>query len=202
MSDKKILQFNNRSCNLKGCRGHMQWLVETLGPVILGAKPAEIISYPKFDCSRCEKIQAIDTIFEKSVKVKYRKINQDNGQVKIIFYDPLHLDQTLGDKRNRKFLSDMGYPVSASMDQCLDILASRIEKGDCPDEIGIFLGYPLKDVMGYMGHPSLQLTKVQYWRVYGNSRLSDERYQQIVETRHKMRCMMNDSSLSCVLEAI
>lgn len=80
-------KFNNKSCKLEGCQGHMKWLVETLGPVILGAKPAEIISYPKFDCSRCEKkLQAIDSNFEKAIKVKYKKITQENGQIKILFF--------------------------------------------------------------------------------------------------------------------
>jgi len=180
----------------------MKWLVETLGPVILGAKPAEIISYPKFDCSRCEKLQAIDVNFEKAIKVKYRKVVQENGQIKIIFYDPKHLDRSLNDLRHRKFLSSMGYPLNGTTEEYLDILTRKLKKGYCPDEIGIFLGYPLKDVLGYMGHPSLKLTKVQYWRVYGNSKVSDEKYQEIVDSRNEMKCMMSDSSLSCVLQAI
>lgn len=195
-------KFNNKSCSLEGCQGHMKWLIETLGPVILGAKPAEIISYPKFDCSRCEKLQAIDANFEKAVKVRYRKITQDNGQIKIIFYDPLHLYETLHDKRNRKFLVSHGYQKHGTMDEYLNLLVERIQVGDCPDEIGVFLGYPLKDVLGYIGHPSLKLTKIQYWRVYGDERVSDEKYQRIVDTRNEMKCMMNESSLSCVLRAI
>lgn len=195
-------KFNNSSCNLKGCQGHMKWLIETLGPVILGAKPAEIISYPKFDCGRCEKLQAIDTNFEKTIKVRYRKITQDNGQIKIIFYDPLHLYETLHDRRNRRFLTSLGYPEKGTLEDYLEILASKLRKGECPDEIGVFLGYPLKDVLGFMGHPSLKFTKVQYWRVYGDARISDEKYKKIIETRNEIKCMMNESSLSCVLAGI
>lgn len=195
-------KFNNTSCSLEGCQGHMKWLVETLGPVILGAKPAEIISYPKFDCSRCEKLQAIDANFEKAIKVRYKKITQDNGQIKIIFYDPLHLYETLHDRRVRRFLVSLGYPKRGSMDEYLAILTEKLQKGECPDEIGVFLGYPLKDVLGFMGHPSLKFTKVQYWRVYGDARISDEKYKRIVETRNEMKCMMSESSLSCVLQAI
>lgn len=195
-------KFNNTACNLEGCHGHMKWLVETLGPVILGAKPAEIISYPKFDCSRCEKLQAIDASFEKAIKVRYKKITQDNGQIKIIFFDPLNLYETLHDRRNRKFLVSLGYPEKGTMDEYLEILVSKLRKGECPDEIGVFLGYPLKDVLGFMGHPSLKFTKVQYWRVYGDARVSDAKYQRIVETRNEMKCMMSESSLSCVLQTI
>jgi hypothetical protein len=180
----------------------MKWLVETLGPVILGAKPAEIISYPKFDCMRCEKIQAIDMGFEKAIKIKYLKIPQENGQMKIIFYDPVHLSDVLMDKRNRNFLVSIGYPTNGTMDAYLKILSGKIKSGICPDEIGVFLGYPLKDVIGYMGHPSLKLTKVQYWRVYGDERVSDEKYKQIQLKKDEMRCMMNENSLSCVLKAI
>ncbi len=53
-----------------------------------------------------------------------------------------------------------------------------------------------------MGHPSLKFTKVQYWRVYGDARISDEKYKKIIETRNEIKCMMNESSLSCVLAGI
>ncbi len=195
-------RLEENSCKNQGCQEHMKWLVETLGPVILGAKPAEIISYPKFDCMRCEKIQAIDMGFEKAIKIKYLKIPQDNGQMKIIFYDPVHLSEVLMDKRNRSFLISIGYPTNGTMDMYLKILSEKIKGGVCPDEIGVFLGYPLKDVIGYMGHPSLKLTKVQYWRVYGDERISDEKYKQIQLKKDEMRCMMNENSLSCVLKAI
>ncbi len=197
---EKGLQESN--CRNQGCQMHMRWLVETLGPVILGAKPAEIISYPKFDCLRCEKIEAIDSSFEKAIKIKYVKIPQTSGQIKIIFYDPIHLEKVLNDSRNRNFLITQGYPETGDMDAYIDILSAKIRSGICPDEIGVFLGYPLKDVIGYMGHPSLKLTKVQYWRVYGDERVSDEKYRQIQLKKHEMRCMMNENSFSCVLKAI
>ncbi|SHK60846.1 Protein of unknown function [Tepidibacter formicigenes DSM 15518] len=60
-----------------------------------------------------------------------------------------------------------------------------MKNGSIPDEIGVFLGYPLKDVMGFIGHPSLKLTKIKGWRVYGDSRLSDKRYMEFFNARKK-----------------
>lgn len=194
--------FNTTNCASGDCEGHLRWLIETLSPVIFGKKPAEIISYPKHDCLRCEKLQEMEQRFDVSVSLKYRKIQQISGQIKVIFYHEAALKDVLEDKRVIKFMVGQGYPMHAGVNAWLDILSEKIEQGQCPDEIGIFLGYPLKDVIGYMGHPSLKLTKVQYWRVYGDSRLSDQRFQDIVDSRKRMQCMLRDQSLECVLEAI
>ncbi|NJN67192.1 MAG: DUF3793 family protein [Chloroflexaceae bacterium] len=42
------------------------------------------------------------------------------------------------------------------------------EGGNLPHEIGLALGYPVKDVLGYMGLLPLDFTGCCGWRVYGD----------------------------------
>ncbi len=198
----KSNRFNNQACKVEGCEGHLRWLVETLSPVIFGQKPAEIISYPKYDCLRCEKLDQMEHHLENSMHLSYRKIIQDNDQIKVLFYHEEALKEVLLDPRVRRFLATMGYPMEETMEAWLDRLCGQIAVGKCPDEIGVFLGYPLKDVLGFMGHPSLPLTKVQYWRVYGDSRESDKKFQAIMESRSVMQCILSEDGLDCILQAI
>jgi hypothetical protein len=39
---------------------------------------------------------------------------------------------------------------------------------DFPHEVGVFLGYPLKDVAGFMGWVDLPVTCQGPWKIYGN----------------------------------
>ncbi len=42
-------------------------------------------------------------------------------------------------------------PRKALLTIFLEVLVSKLGKGgECPDEIGVFLGYPLKDVLGFI----------------------------------------------------
>jgi hypothetical protein len=76
------------------------------------------------------------------------------------------------------------------MEGYLNLLLDKMQTGEIPDEIGIFLGYPLKDVIGFIGHTSLKLTKINGWRVYGDPRLSDEKHNSFVKAKEHMKKML------------
>jgi hypothetical protein len=77
-----------------------------------------------------------------------------------------------------------------------------VKKGKIPDEIGIFLGYPLKDVMGFIGHASLKLTKVNGWRVYGDPRISDEKHNDFRKAKEYVNGLLLHNSPSNILALV
>jgi hypothetical protein len=74
----------------------------------------------------------------------------------------------------KRFLQGCGYE-SGSIEYALEVLEHRYAASGCPPEIGIFLGIPLKDVMGFMGLSSLENTKCGMWRVYGDPAASERK---------------------------
>lgn len=56
----------------------------------------------------------------------------------------------------------------------------RIQKGngssEFPHEIGIFLGYPLEDVEGFMYHKEEGCKCIGFWRVYGDEKKARETF--------------------------
>ena len=97
------------------------------------------------------------------------------------------MKKNLEDKRNVRFLLEGGYPPQVDVDAYLDRLALNISYGPIPHEIGLFLGYPLKDVLGYIGHPSLKLSKIKGWKVYRNPKISDTIYEGIEGAKRVIR---------------
>ncbi|WP_034328930.1 DUF3793 family protein [Alkaliphilus transvaalensis] len=193
--------MNNCFC-LSKHNNLLSWYTELLGPVLLGAKPAEILSFPQRKDNDMIVTQKVKELFGGSKQIYFKEMSYCGKCIKLFFYNPVILDRTLREKRNLKFLQLMGYPKEYSFDSYLAHLINKINLGIIPDEIGIFLGYPLKDVLGFIGHPSLKLTKVDAWRVYGDTRLSDQTRNSFREAREEMKRMLQvKSPESIVLSA-
>ena len=66
------------------------------------------------------------------------------------------------------FLRQYGYQTTDA-DTALHILTDRLENcADFPHEIGIFLGYPLADVMGFIRNAGQNAKCTGCWKVYCN----------------------------------
>src|SRR5690606_26331285 len=126
----------------------VKMIIQMLGPVLLGEKPSEIISFPK---KNSRGLHRIKSIFNNCHRISYREFIAFNGCTKILFYNNNLLDETLLDQRNLSFLKKIGYSEEYTLENYLNHLIRKIEKDHLPHEIGIFLGYPLKDVIGFMG---------------------------------------------------
>lgn len=92
----------------------------------------------------------------------------DNGNL-MFFYIPQVLRSHLQKPETAAFLKKLGYPTPDNLQATLIELQDRFNtKSDMPHEIGIFLGYPLKDVAGFMGCSNKPCTACQQWRIYGD----------------------------------
>lgn len=192
------------SCEGSGCyMGNtdefIKWIVEILGPVLFGVKPAELLSFPMRDPHTLTKLNKIHDVFSKCHKVSFEIFEYNNTSIKVMFYHPSFLDKVLRDPRNFKFLRERGYPEEYDQKLYLRCIIEKMIEGTIPDEIGIFLGYPLKDVLGFIGHPSLKLTKVSGWRIYGNARLSDLKYEEFLNAKSKVKHLLESHSPQTVI---
>jgi len=168
----------------------LEWLVGILGPVMLGAKPAEILSFNHCEIDQQEKLKKIDLYFAQCFKMKMRRIPYPCGTVRILFYHPMSLEKALSDRRNLKFLKTMDYPDVYALEDYLDVLIEKMSDCKIPHEIGVFLGYPLKDVIGFMGDTRLKHAKTRGWRVYGDPRVSDAKFEEIQEAKCEIKTLL------------
>lgn len=71
-------------------------------------------------------------------------------------------------------LRKQGYDSPTELQPTLRQLCSQVRGGTFPHEIGIFLGYPLKDVLAFMGHIRLAFSCQGPWKIYGDPSASLE----------------------------
>lgn len=74
----------------------------------------------------------------------------------------------------RHFLKPYGYQ-NFEEEALIANLTHRIAKCHCfPHEIGLFLGYPLEDVKGFIANAGKNCKSTGYWKVYGNVEESEK----------------------------
>ncbi|MBR1870559.1 MAG: DUF3793 family protein, partial [Kiritimatiellae bacterium] len=98
----------------------------------------------------------------------YLELRVEEASSLVLFYNPSVLAQTLSVRSNCAWLARFGY--RGTMPAMLEHLCKRFESDALPHEIGIFIGYPLKDVVGFMKHlpaTPLHCSLRSQWRIYG-----------------------------------
>ncbi len=168
-----------------------QWLTVELAPTIQGSKPSTILSLAD------SRYQAILTLwrrhgygFIEQTMIQFRILRHSPASEIVLFYRSDVLEKCLQADLHQSFLADCGYPVAEGSEACLILLEHRFQSA-CPHEIGLLLGIPLKDVLGFMGLSDLPLTCRKEWCIYGDPADSMVRIQQFAADRSRIaRCLL------------
>lgn len=102
--------------------------------------------------------------------VRLMALNRDQNGALIYAYRPAKLEKDLSSPAVRAFLNDCGYTRPDSTAAALMTLSRRIRaRNGFPHEIGLFLSYPLEDVVGFIQHNGRNFTLCGCWKVYGDA---------------------------------
>lgn len=151
----------------------LRYLLVKVAPVMLGVKPSVLVRLT--NCVMAGELRRYDLFcvhqeeILKELRTGYRIMRNTGCDIQVLFYDEEVLESALSVPGAGGFLGRMGYPSGADSVEMLDILAARFSRGGCPHEIGLFLGYPLSDVEGFVNggrcpHP----VKRGLWKVFGD----------------------------------
>ena len=139
-------------------------LAEQTAPTLLGIKCANLISV-----SICEK-----DIFQFGKELNHRSglslklLCRCNERQLLYIYHKNLLEMQLCQSNIKEYLLDYGYSDKMSLSEMLDHLAKRIKYKNFPHEIGIFLGYPLADVVGFIENRGKNCLLCGCWKVYSD----------------------------------
>lgn len=109
----------------------------------------------------------------------------------LLCYNNNHLERHLAHAGIRTLLHKAGYEADASNAALLAELCRRIRKDNSfPHEIGLFIGYPAKDVAAFMGLIKLPFACQCLWKVYGNPDQSLDLAEQFRCCRQRMGAVL------------
>ncbi len=186
------MKFNcNKSCcENKSNSIYIKRILEMIGAVILGSKPAEIINIPGSSEDKQVKLSQIESFFSHCSRITYRIITTHDGGKRVLFINEESMEKLLSNKRCVNFLKFVGYPSEYKINDYMDELVFRLQSEEFPHEIGVFLGYPLKDVLGFMGYGKNELVEIRNWRIYGDKEISYEVYNNFMRDKAIMKEMV------------
>lgn len=141
-----------------------------VGATLEGIKPAEILTVTQ------EELNMAKECLKDDININIVTVKKIGRRRQVFVYHKKCLENCLSKKGARWFLSLQGYGENDSVQVCVERLTRRLRSCSFPHEIGVFLGYPLKDVFGFMGLNSLKHTKTKGWRMYGDTSKSESVY--------------------------
>ncbi|WP_288477405.1 DUF3793 family protein [uncultured Clostridium sp.] len=164
---KKILDFYKKIGGMDTKESLEKYLLFTLSPVIGGLKPSSTItlSYDKKEYSIWSNYKKE---FLEILKLKEVVLRKGTKAEIILIYNEENLLNCINKKDNREFLNKLGYDLTLTLEENLDILVYRYEKYHCPHELGVFLGIPIEDVIDFMECSDKKCLMCGYWKVFNN----------------------------------
>ncbi len=136
-------------------------------PTLLGIKCASLISLSinEYD------VEGHSCYFNRRASVKglcSRVMCSCGKRVLLLIYSEALLKKRLSDINVRKLLRQYGYGEKMLPEDCLERLSQRIRENDeFPHEIGLFLDYPVEDVVGFISNKGGNYKLCGCWKVYG-----------------------------------
>ncbi len=174
------------------------WLVVAAGAVIFGDKTGELIP---LNCRRWqapleECIAAARTTAEIN-GLQCRALCRCHSCARVLIYDEARLKHDL-DRIPAWVWRRLGYSGQISLELFLKDLDRKWRRpSQIPHEIGLCLGYPLKDVLGYLNLINLPCTGCCGWRIYGRPATSLRRKQNFDKARSTARIMVQQRAANC-----
>lgn len=140
-------------------------IAKQCAPVLAGVKPANILVLKAGD-----ERDVCSCLLDTGLSC-HCLFNSPNHKVWLIYHRD-KVQEILEQEEYQSFLEKEGY-VGFCLDEMLEILRLRFEhyqnhNVDFPHELGIFLGYPLADVRGFIEHNGKDFLYQGYWKVYEN----------------------------------
>ncbi len=163
-------------------------IVKCSAPALCGIKPASLFSMSD-ECFRSGKNDFMKWRREFSQNGRYFvPLKKDDGRILFFVFDRNLLLHVLEDGENRAYLSKKGYPTEKGFSAILaELLHRLLFCADFPHEVGLFLGYPLADVLGFERREVCEFSG--FWKVYANREEAQRRmnlYKSCSETCRKL----------------
>lgn len=143
-------------------------LIEYCSPTLCGIKTAGLFRFP---CTDDKALNDTLAFWNRELNPKgilLCVLNQDKERPLIYVCRTSMLAWDLGNEDVQLFLSGYGYQ-KITVEYCIETLKDKLTHStEFPHEIGVFLGYPLEDVKGFIKNGGQNSKCNGCWKVYCN----------------------------------
>ncbi len=155
-------------------------------PALAGIKPANIAACHKSRIPNIheEIVRLNDELNSRDIYIDI--LSECDERVLVIAYRKKVLGEHLQKSDMNEFLSKFNYPQYVTVSEYINFLKSRICKDNFPHEIGVFLGYPLHDICGFINHRDDGCILVGEWKVYDDAEAAQKLFSRYKACRNAL----------------
>lgn len=154
--------------------------VEQCAPTMAGLKPSNLFSFRSTKVAATVKTVSAwnERLRTQGLSVRILKHCSEGGYFLIYVYRISWIESIVSEKANREFLVLSGYTISHDFETVLSQFSERLKSEKrFPHEIGIFLGYPLNDVIGFIQNEGRNYSCCGCWKCYDDPSAAQECYE-------------------------
>lgn len=134
-------------------------------PLIAGLSPANLLMVGE------EELHQVRMLLKKA-GISYYIVAMTGEKTALLLFDRQRLETYLGKEEVERVFRELGYQ-DLSLGRLLYVFRRHYEEylrcaGHFPHEMGLLLGYPVEDVVGYMRNDGENSLYTGYWKVYEN----------------------------------
>lgn len=134
---------------------------------ICGIKPANLFTVSAKELSR--KILTTWENIASKQKLILRAFEISNKTMMIFIYNSKWIQDILSNSSIQNYMSSKKFSSPHNVEKSMEELIFRLkEKNEFPHEVGIFLGYPLEDVIKFEENKGKFCKYCGYWKSYSN----------------------------------
>lgn len=153
-----------------------EYLIRNCAPTLAGLKTGSLFSCP---CPDRDALRGAVRRLNRRLKTKGLRLlplRFTDTKVLLYLFRPGRLQQDLSRQEARQLLDCQGYDPE-NCDKCVARLVKRLrEKEEFPHEIGLFLGYPPEDVLGFVTQGPDCCKCSGCWKVYGDAEAAQKKF--------------------------
>ncbi len=146
-------------------------LIIHCAPTLMGKKCSSLVCLKNLDSPYEEELAGL-----RMKGLSFFFLTNRKGCPLLFLYRREKLEKIIRKAKARKMLRQDGYDTS-SLEGCLRRLGKRMqEEEEFPHEIGIFLGYPVEDVKGFIENDGENFILSGPWKVYHNRKKAERTF--------------------------
>lgn len=160
-------------------------------PCLAGIKPANLVAFTSSDLQWCDAYNALLN----AQGIYFTPLCVWERRAQILVYRKAWLAQLCFERPVIQVLQSFGYETNKGFDAILRGLKQRMaafaqRQNECykdifPHEIGLFLGYPVEDVVQYVKNGGRDCLFCGYWKVYSNPDRARQVFHQYTECKER-----------------
>lgn len=176
-------------------------IIESCSPTLASLKPGNLFLYRYSDLTyvKTELKKWKLALNTKGLDIVIMKECKKTQTLLIYLYRMKQIEAILKNENVQDFLKQLGYGEDRDekgqnggfqVKSFLAILSKKIcLERDFPHEVGIILGYPLEDVIGFIQNSGQSYTLNGYWKTYGDPEVSKRKFNQFTKCTCEYRKM-------------